>query len=401
MPITVRPSANRVGRLTQNPSDPSQFLRLLDEWKGREPKDHTIFRSFFDAPDKDEPLRIIPHLNGFVHGIVQAFKQDLHLVLRPDDVWLSIITQLSFYVNKNAEGLRSKIVKHDGQVEISIEEFDARFKWLQGGALARQLTNHIRDQLAGSSMLEWMIPDFTTSTNADKSICHMVALATTQQYFTKYECSYKCGFPSVTLLGERRDWALMRKLVNELPHYGEEAAAWQKLLVPILNHFVMTFDHPDQKDVNKFWLSVCLEEAGEGIDNHNTYAGWITAFAYWDSSGNRIVEDARNTDGKLVYKLEGKAYPRVAPEHIPAGVVEFPLLMKFKSEGVQRSLTVVAGSVGLTVAEKEEEDMLRGPQVVQFVQPRPGWWFLLDKEGPLSEETPLTEESPMSEETKL
>jgi hypothetical protein len=178
----------------------------------------------------------------------------------------------------------------------------------------------------------------------------------------------------------------MRTLVDNLLRYGEEPTAWHKLLVPVLNHFVMTFDHPDQKSVKQFWVDICREEAGEEVESRNTYAGWITAFAYWDSEGSRIVERSCDTDGKTPFKLGRTEYPLIVPDHIPAGVVEFPLMVKDKPERVPRRMTLVAGSVGVAVMEVEE-NLLRGVQKVQVVHPSPGWWLLVDKEEPLPEES--------------
>jgi hypothetical protein len=54
-----------------------------------------------------------------VNGTIRAFQQDLHLVLRPDDVWLAITMQFRFYVAGHAEEMRSKLVKHAGKMHIS------------------------------------------------------------------------------------------------------------------------------------------------------------------------------------------------------------------------------------------------------------------------------------------
>ena len=43
---------------------------------------------------------------SWVDGIIRAFQQDLHLTIRPDDVWLAILTQFSFYVNNIEEPFR-------------------------------------------------------------------------------------------------------------------------------------------------------------------------------------------------------------------------------------------------------------------------------------------------------
>ncbi|OCK79451.1 hypothetical protein K432DRAFT_455361 [Lepidopterella palustris CBS 459.81] len=64
---------------------------------------------------------VIPYRNGFVNVILRAFQQDFHLILRPDDMWLSILTQFSMYVNGHAEELRSIFVACEGKERLTID----------------------------------------------------------------------------------------------------------------------------------------------------------------------------------------------------------------------------------------------------------------------------------------
>lgn len=63
---------------------------------------------------------VIPQGNAFVNGILRAFQQDLHLILRPDDLWLAILTQFSLFVKGNPEDLRKHFVAHNGLKDFSI-----------------------------------------------------------------------------------------------------------------------------------------------------------------------------------------------------------------------------------------------------------------------------------------
>lgn len=48
-----------------------------------------LFQSFKDIDKRKTAL--VPYNNGFVNGMIRAFQQDLHLVLRADDMWLTIM----------------------------------------------------------------------------------------------------------------------------------------------------------------------------------------------------------------------------------------------------------------------------------------------------------------------
>jgi len=58
--------------------------------------------------------------NGFVNAVTRAYNQHHHLVIRPDDIWQSIMTQFSFYINARAEDFRNKFVNFEGKKELVV-----------------------------------------------------------------------------------------------------------------------------------------------------------------------------------------------------------------------------------------------------------------------------------------
>lgn len=78
----------------------------------------------------DEVARqVVPRNNGLVHACLEAYNHHHHLTLRPDDIWIAIITQFSFYVNRHAETMRTFFVDHEGKKELIIKsrKLDADF----------------------------------------------------------------------------------------------------------------------------------------------------------------------------------------------------------------------------------------------------------------------------------
>jgi Domain of unknown function (DUF4419) len=53
--------------------------------------------------------------SGLIHTLEAAYSNHRHLVLRPDDVWHTVLTQFSIYVNQNSESLRDSFVSHQGE----------------------------------------------------------------------------------------------------------------------------------------------------------------------------------------------------------------------------------------------------------------------------------------------
>jgi len=62
---------------------------------------------------------IIATTNGFVNAVMRASNFHYTLVLRPDDLWLSIMTQFSFYLNAHPE-LKSLIVNFEESGELTL-----------------------------------------------------------------------------------------------------------------------------------------------------------------------------------------------------------------------------------------------------------------------------------------
>jgi hypothetical protein len=52
-------------------------------------------------PDANWNNNIYEGQDSFVRGAIDASSKHQHLALRPDDVWYTDLTQLSFYMRKN------------------------------------------------------------------------------------------------------------------------------------------------------------------------------------------------------------------------------------------------------------------------------------------------------------
>jgi hypothetical protein len=78
-------------------------------------KDVKLMHTSFDDISEAEPF--LAAGNGFVDTAVRAYKH-YHLVIRPEDVWFSILVQLSLYINAHPGELRSMFVAHSGEKEL-------------------------------------------------------------------------------------------------------------------------------------------------------------------------------------------------------------------------------------------------------------------------------------------
>ncbi|ETR98544.1 hypothetical protein M419DRAFT_88640 [Trichoderma reesei RUT C-30] len=334
---------------------------MTDKPKG--PESRKVLHHSFGDVDHNEALKVVPYNNGFVNGIIRAFQQDLHLVLRPDDVWLAIMGQFSFYVNGHAEELRSYFVEHQGRKKLVVDMYPQTMATLDVATAAKKFTQLIQQNVLDPDLQGWMLPDFTTTTDNDRSVAALVMMATTKAYF-EYIIVMGCGFPSVTLEGERDDWVKLLERLPKLATFGDEPAQWGRLLTKVLEKMIETFDQPNDEDVKDFWMRA-VHEAGEEGSGRGliSLSGWITAFCFWDEKGRMIRQ--------LI--IDDVVFPVISVKSVPRAVVEVPVKVLDGYTMLDYDTTIIAGSVGVTATASEEYGEL------DTFQPRSGWWMLQDK----------------------
>jgi Domain of unknown function (DUF4419) len=84
----------------------------------RKIRSNHIIQTSFGEINADSPA--LPASNGFVDSVVLAYNNHHHLVIRPEDVWFSILVQVNLYINAHAEEMRSMFVAHEGQKELKL-----------------------------------------------------------------------------------------------------------------------------------------------------------------------------------------------------------------------------------------------------------------------------------------
>ena len=342
-------------------------------------KRRIIQSSFHELNANTSP--IIPYGNGLVNGIIRAFQQDLHLVLRPDDIWLSILTQFSMFVNGNSEQLRTQFVAHQGKKGLMVDIRPQPICDIDMGRFAQAMTHLIQENVVDPQLRELIMPNFSTTTDDDKSVASIVMMGTLQSYFD-YNLAGGCGFPSVTLQGEKSDWEGILLKVQRLSKYGPLATEWTRLLIPVIQYMIASFTQPTSPHVKSFWLRACHAVGADGSGSVRTLSGWITAFCFFSEKGQRISdysdEDMIKWDKgvsiaerqRLV--LGDVAYPVISPSSIPKGVVSVPVTVQDWATGLEHKTTMVAGSVGMIPsAGSSGRDLNK-------VQPKSGWWILED-----------------------
>ncbi|KAJ6582394.1 hypothetical protein B0H19DRAFT_1118231 [Mycena capillaripes] len=341
---------------------------------------------------------IVPRSNGFVRTLISAYNHHHALVIRPDDVWLTILSQFNFFVNARAELLRANFVAHEGKKELIVyvqgTQYDVNF-----GAMARQMVGLVDKNVVDPTLREWVVPRFTTTTANDKTVSAVLIMASLKAYFSYDSKSTKCGIPRVTLEGEKADWVDILGRLEKLKEYGIETTAWYHLLRPVIARFVAAFEAPSSSENVDFWQRIAHHHTE--MSGQDKYSGWITAFTAFNVEGkwigNRLdLTAAAQEPAELMTAqqfwatyagsslrpdlvLDETPYHRVGK--VPAAYAEVDV--KVNDNGAVFDCIMVAGLVGMQVTASSDL-VLSATGKDDVVRPLSGWWIFTKKENPVT-----------------
>lgn len=327
-----------------------------------------ILQSSFSTNDQGSyDLTLVAERKGLVNSIITAYNEHYALTLRPDDVWLAILTQFSAFVNGNAEELRHLFVSHSGKRSLTVRSAGDRFS-VDLGHLAKEMTRLIHENVSDPSLWDWIMPNFTTTTPNDQTVGAILMMATFKKYFD-YRFRLGCGLPRVTLEGEKSDWEALLVRIEKLKEYGQHTTTWYQLLHPILSRFVSAFDDPESVTNLDFWNTVAHFQRGGSGPSY--YSGWITAFCVFDKDGRWIGPDS-STPKQPGLVLDDVNYHRLDSQKVPIGFAEVDVMLDDNGHTINTAM--VAGMVASQFVDSEDLTLSTTGKL-DTIHPVPGWWM--------------------------
>ena len=229
---------------------------------------------------------------GLLGAIFDAYVNHIALKIRPDDIWLSICQSFSLYVNKHSEIVRHIFVNHDGKQKIdlpidSIPSYDDG--WMH---FFNDLSCLVQDNVK-KDILDWMMPNFTTTTNNDKIISQISLLDSMKSYF-EYGVIICCGIPRITLCGTKDDWIKLCDKISGLKKFGIWILdEWCDVLLYVVKDMMKPFDKVTDKN---FWDRICKYKDGS-FGYYSTppeYRGWFIVFNPFNKQGEYILNSKQH-----------------------------------------------------------------------------------------------------------
>ena len=124
------------------------------------------------------------------------------------------MTQPSIYINSNAEALGKLLVAYEGQKQLTVETIPDCY-----GEGARAMIYKIVKNLLMPKLREWIMPNFTTTTEADHEVASIAIMGAMRKYF-RHDMEEICGLPSVTFLEQEQGWEKILSLLDFLSILG-------------------------------------------------------------------------------------------------------------------------------------------------------------------------------------
>lgn len=287
--------------------------------------------------------------NGFVRTVIECYNGHHNLVIRPDDIWTAILTQFSFYINKNAEEFRRQFVNFDGKKELVVQ-IGGSLRAAPYDLFVTKMSEKIDENLVDKTVKDWILPNFTTTTTNDIVACGIVFMAVTKKYFD-FRCCLMCGIPNVTLEGTVADWKEILNRLEKLKSYKLDK--WYDMLKTILEEFVAA---KENKANVEFWNRICHHSGGGSGPRY--ISGWLTAFAVFDEDGNWTDHSSSKKRGRSSRNPTDEPWPLIDIDAIPTGIVTVDV--KISEGSKEYASAMFAGHVGYKVLE---DDCTLQPQI--------------------------------------
>lgn len=295
------------------------------------------------------PSSVSPSTSSFVRSAIEAWACHSHLVIRPDDIWITILVQLNLYMTNNAERLRHLFVSHKGKRELVV----ISTTWPD---VITGLRDQVHESIKTTWMKDWIRPDFSTTTTNDTTVAEVLLLGLMKSYF-KYIGGFVCGIPSITIEGNKADWERLLQKVDRLPEFGAEPQEYASRLRPLLIRIRDTFDDPHSAPTRQFWdefvQAKVVHRSGCGAPPEEHFiSGWIQGFLYWNDEGRPDRHLARPRPHPWAMPLlnyDGVTYGTSFIKDLPLGYVKIDFTVRSITSGKDTPAWLIAGSIGTRI----------------------------------------------------
>lgn len=351
MPVTIIPAAHEPkSHPTMRPADSIKQLLQRSCPDSHLPNKTRVVASSFRNLGTGGSDAVYPSSSSFVRSAIEAWGRHSHLVLRPEDLWFTILVQINFFMQENAESVRHLFVSHAGKKPLTV--------WANSWPeVVEGFRAELQKNIKTPWMSDWVSPGFSTSDEGDEQTATVLMMGLMKAFF-EFEGGIVCGIPSITLLGTKQDWQRLLKKIDRIEEFGVQPKDYARRLRPILSRIVSTFDSPASAETKDFWnqlvhAKVMHSEICGAPPVQYYVSGWILGFFYWTSEGYADCNLSSGSRSEGALKYDGVKYGMAALEDLPMGYAKAKFKMLNEHGGEEETFKgwVLAGSVGKSIVD--------------------------------------------------
>lgn len=182
----IRTCVNTMAGVTIYPAGHQAESLNLDNYKRLEAETEEQYLNLIESKKRGQILEssykdinreyLFPSSNGVVWAAISAYNNHHHLKIRPDDIWLAILTQLSSYINAHSEELRGSFVAHEGKKKLEIVYPVATRFTVDWGEFASKMTLLMHEHVVDPQLRDWVLPAFSTTTTHDEIVASVIMM---------------------------------------------------------------------------------------------------------------------------------------------------------------------------------------------------------------------------------
>lgn len=274
--------------------------------------------------------------HGLLHAVHLAYAEHRPLALSPDAVWLCIAQGFARHVHVNAERLRARFVRHEGQATLRVLRDDfvkgsPDNAWPEAfAAFSEAIAEHLGRQR------DLVVCDFSTTGPVERAASEIVLLDAMQHYF-RYEMVTRCGIPEITLEGTADDWRSLRRRARALEEY--ELGWWTTSLGPVLDELVATAE--GRVDA-RFWQTLFKHADGSGGP---FVQGWINVLLPYLRMGEDQELERNPSMDRWREGFDAHFGGGAVAAHVPSGLSSAPFV--WDHLGTRFPMCLLGGFVGV------------------------------------------------------
>ena len=214
---------------------------------------------------------------GYYHYLSTAWKKHYSIVLKPDDIWNIILSELTVEINKNSADYAT-LFTTTPEAKQTIIVLTGDVESIDPLAVVDALKNRV------PSDVNAFLPRFSTTTDANILANSIVFCDMVSPYYNY--CTKLCGIPKILILGEQEDWSMLAERICNLTTIFTTGLLNTYLKNCHITALALYYAICDPKNTAFFKDIFKIRHCGSGSDEVN---GWMLSFLM--NNPKRMGED--------------------------------------------------------------------------------------------------------------